>query len=72
MVIIFNLILNNFSTIFAATLKHVARTVAHVDLADHVIQVVFTLFDENRKCLDSILLQSPKHWMSYVEVGLAY
>lgn len=31
------------------TLKHVAKTVAHVDLSDHVINVVFTIFDENRK-----------------------
>ncbi|XP_076756342.1 mitochondrial calcium uptake 1 isoform X2 [Xylocopa sonorina] len=30
-----------------ATLKHVAKTVAHVDLSDHVIQVVYTIFDEN-------------------------
>ncbi|CAG7717204.1 unnamed protein product [Allacma fusca] len=30
------------------TLKHVARTVAHVELSDHVIDVVFTLFDENQ------------------------
>nr|XP_022901870.1 calcium uptake protein 1 homolog, mitochondrial isoform X2 [Onthophagus taurus] len=29
------------------TLKHVAKTVAHVDLSDHVIHVVFTIFDEN-------------------------
>lgn len=33
----------------SATLKHVAKTVAHVDLSDHVINVVFTIFDENRK-----------------------
>nr|CAD7574404.1 unnamed protein product [Timema californicum] len=32
---------------FSATLKHVAKTVAHVDLSDHVINVVFTIFDEN-------------------------
>lgn len=31
------------------TLKHVARTVAHVELSDHVIHVVFTIFDENCK-----------------------
>jgi hypothetical protein len=31
----------------AATLKHVARTVAHVELSDHVVNIVFTLFDEN-------------------------
>ncbi|XP_055683652.1 calcium uptake protein 1 homolog, mitochondrial isoform X2 [Lutzomyia longipalpis] len=30
-----------------STLKHVARTVAHVELSDHVIDVVFTIFDEN-------------------------
>lgn len=29
------------------TLKHVAKTVAKVDLSDHVINVVFTIFDEN-------------------------
>lgn len=29
------------------TLKHVAKTVAHVDLNDHIIQVVYTIFDEN-------------------------
>lgn len=29
------------------TMKHVARTVANVDLSDHVINVVFVLFDEN-------------------------
>lgn len=33
---------------FVATLKHVARTVAHVELIDHVVEVVFTIFDENR------------------------
>lgn len=32
-----------------ATLKHVAKTVAHVELSDHVIDVVFTIFDENSK-----------------------
>ncbi|CAH2268016.1 jg10205 [Pararge aegeria aegeria] len=29
------------------TLRHVAKTVAHVDLDPHVINVVFTIFDEN-------------------------
>nr|CAH7715673.1 unnamed protein product [Callosobruchus chinensis] len=29
------------------TLKHVAKTVAHVDLSDHVVHVVFTIFDDN-------------------------
>lgn len=28
-------------------LKHVAKTVANVDLGDHVVDVVFCLFDEN-------------------------
>ncbi|KAL3242727.1 hypothetical protein MRX96_002496 [Rhipicephalus microplus] len=35
------------TSIDEATLKHVARTVAHVDLRDYVIDVIFTLFDEN-------------------------
>ncbi|XP_076160501.1 mitochondrial calcium uptake 1 isoform X2 [Ptiloglossa arizonensis] len=35
------------ASIDQATLKHVAKTVAHVDLTDHVIQVVYTIFDEN-------------------------
>ncbi|XP_029729248.1 calcium uptake protein 1 homolog, mitochondrial isoform X1 [Aedes albopictus] len=35
------------ASIDQATLKHVARTVAMVELTDHVIDVVFTIFDEN-------------------------
>lgn len=35
----------------AATLKHVAKTVAHVDLSDHIIQVVYTIFDENSELI---------------------
>uniref|UniRef100_A0A8D8TSK4 Calcium uptake protein 1 homolog, mitochondrial n=1 Tax=Cacopsylla melanoneura TaxID=428564 RepID=A0A8D8TSK4_9HEMI len=35
------------ASIDAITLKHVARTVAHVELDDHVIEVVFCIFDEN-------------------------
>lgn len=31
------------------TLKHVAKTVAMVELSDHVIDVVFTIFDDNSK-----------------------
>ena len=31
------------------TLKHAANTVAHVHLRDHVIDVIFTLFDEDRE-----------------------
>lgn len=29
------------------TLVHVAKTVAHVDLSEHLVDLVFTLFDEN-------------------------
>jgi len=29
------------------TMKHVARTVAHVELSDHLVDVVFTLFDND-------------------------
>jgi len=35
------------ASIDKATLKHVALTVAKVDLTDHIVDVVFTLFDEN-------------------------
>ncbi|XP_055639199.1 calcium uptake protein 1 homolog, mitochondrial-like isoform X2 [Toxorhynchites rutilus septentrionalis] len=35
------------ASIDQATLKHVAKTVALVELSDHVIDVVFTIFDEN-------------------------
>ena len=35
--------------LFTDTLKHVAKTVAAVDLSDHVVDVVFALFDENGK-----------------------
>jgi len=30
-----------------STMAHVARTVAHVDLTEHLVDVVFTLFDDN-------------------------
>ncbi|KAK9870484.1 hypothetical protein WA026_008043 [Henosepilachna vigintioctopunctata] len=36
------------ASIDQATLKHVAKTVAHVSLSNHVIHVVFTIFDENQ------------------------
>lgn len=35
------------ASIDQATLRHVAKTVAKVDLTDHVIDVVFTIFDDN-------------------------
>lgn len=38
-----------------ATMKQVARTVAKVELSDHVCDVVFALFDCDGKCvLDSL------------------
>ncbi len=30
-------------------LKHVSRTVAGINLSDHVVEVIFNLFDENGK-----------------------
>lgn len=36
-----------------STLKHAANTVAHVQLRDHLIDVIFTLFDEDRKPISS-------------------
>lgn len=41
-----------------ATLKHVAKTVAHVELSDHVVDVVFTIFDENSMNQSMFLLFS--------------
>ncbi|CAG5100391.1 Similar to MICU1: Calcium uptake protein 1 homolog [Cotesia congregata] len=35
------------ASIDQATLKHVMRTIAHLELSDHFIQVVYTIFDEN-------------------------
>ncbi|XP_026475772.1 calcium uptake protein 1 homolog, mitochondrial-like [Ctenocephalides felis] len=35
------------ASIDQATLKHVAKTVARINLSDHIIRVVFTIFDEN-------------------------
>lgn len=35
------------ASIDQATLKHVAKTVAHVNLSDHLIDVVFTIFDDD-------------------------
>lgn len=39
------------ASIDQTTLKHVAQTVAHVELSDHVIDVVFTIFDDNCKLI---------------------
>lgn len=38
------------------TLRHVARTVARVDLHPHLVNVVFTIFDENSEFLIDIYL----------------
>ncbi|XP_014237248.1 calcium uptake protein 1 homolog, mitochondrial isoform X1 [Trichogramma pretiosum] len=35
------------ASIDPATLKHVAKTVSQVDLSDHIIKVVYCIFDEN-------------------------
>lgn len=53
------------ASIDQATLKHVAKTVAHVDLSDHVIDVVFTIFDENSKFLYLCLRLRNKTFISY-------
>lgn len=37
-------------------LKQVSNTVAGVDLSDHVIQVVFTLFDENSRWTENVTM----------------
>lgn len=45
-------ICNKIIISFLETLVHVAKTVAHVDLSEHLVDLVFTLFDENSKYLD--------------------
>lgn len=35
------------ASIDKTTLRHVARTVAKVELSDHLVNVVFAIFDEN-------------------------
>ena len=35
------------ASIDPATLKHVAKVCADVDLSDHVVEVIFTIFDED-------------------------
>ena len=52
--------------VFSETLKHVARTVVQVDLSDHVVEVVFTLFDENGE----LNKKSPKTKTFYLTSGI--
>ena len=50
-----------------------AKTVAHVDLTDHVVNIVFTLFDENGKCnsFNNVLpRQSPLSFGLYMSAFL--
>lgn len=43
------------ASIDQATLKHVAKTVAMVELSDHIVDVVFTIFDEDSECFFILL-----------------
>ena len=54
--LILELIMQSFIlySLLAETFKHVAKTVAFVDLSDHVIDVIFTLFDENSKFIATL------------------
>lgn len=58
------------ASIDQSTLKHVAKTVAHVDLSDHVIDVVFTIFDENSKYYSHLTFK--KETKVFVEVQSTY
>ena len=40
------------------TFRHVAKTVAMADLTEHVIDVVFTLFDENSEYNEIAVLKA--------------
>lgn len=48
------------ASIDAPTLQHVASSVAGVTIPDHVIEVVFALFDENREDFTSLKLAKVK------------
>lgn len=45
----------NFNINIEATFKHVVKTVAGVELTDHVVDVIFTLFDEDGNDLLEII-----------------
>lgn len=51
----------NLFFFLTVTLKHVAKTVAHVDLNDHMINVIFTIFDENREFIFYLFLKYVYH-----------
>ena len=54
----------------SATLKHVARTVAHVELSDHLVEVVFTLFDDNGASIYSVGISALiKRLVLFIEDG---
>lgn len=65
----------------AATLKHVAKTVAHVDLSDHIIQVVYTIFDENSElifinrntvCINRLLRKATVYFLTSYSINVSY
>lgn len=46
------------------TLNHVASTVANLHLSPHVLDVVFTLFDENSKSVNFVYILSNIYFSS--------
>lgn len=53
---LYSFVYMGISFFLTETLKHVAATVAGVKLSDHVVELVFTLFDENGKiCVHQIM-----------------
>lgn len=54
---LYSFVYMGISFFLTETLKHVAATVAGVKLSDHVVELVFTLFDENGEiCVHQIIM----------------
>lgn len=51
-----------FPSFLSETLKHVAATVAGVKLSDHVVELVFTLFDENGEIILHQIIMYYMYW----------
>lgn len=58
----------HLSTLSTATMKQVARTVAKVELSDHVCDVVFALFDCDGECVCVCVFESGKQQYHFVRL----
>ena len=64
---------SGYSWIFLDTaddLKQVSRAVSQVELSDHLVEVVFTLFDENSKRTTEVMWR--KNFLPQNELAIRY